>query len=54
MSSMPPHVVQRPSGPRWTRVVPRHLSNSLWFVPATYVVLALALSMSLREQAYAS
>ena len=40
-------VEQGPSGPRWARVVLRRLSDSLWFIPAVYVVLALALSVGL-------
>ena len=39
-------VQQAPSGSRWRRAR-RRLSVGLWFIPAVYVVLALALSVGL-------
>ena len=39
-------VEQAPSGFRWRRAL-RRLSDSLWFIPAVYVILALALSAGL-------
>lgn len=39
-------VEQAPSESRWRRAR-RRLSNSLWFIPAVYVILALALSVGL-------